>query len=204
MLFYWRQTYIVQIVAALMMFLAMPLQWSSDHGTGLELMNKALDTTIGMGIDPFNPKQVPLSQWWIVWIIPALGAILGLRAVNGIIFKQLEGKQFFTRAVTIAMFMASGWYAAVFSPTLKTGFWIEMVAAWTLIVAVWLELWLIEFMPIESKRRFVAPSEPEQVAASSQASPAYHPICAACGHLNPLGTAQCQQCHQSLYGESEA
>jgi hypothetical protein len=199
--FYWRQTYFVQLSAALMMFLAMPLQWSSEHGTGLQLLNKALDTTIAIGLNPFRPNYIPVSQWWIVWIIPALGALLGLRAINGLIFTQLEGKQYFVRVITLAMLLASGWYGAAFSPSLQIGFWIEMVAAWTLIAAVWLELWLLEFAPVfaEQHTRFVAPPDPDQVAAPSQPTPTPpSPICGQCGHVNSLIATTCQQCGAAL------
>jgi|GEM_PF-4000024 len=189
---YWTYTYWLQIVAMISMFLAMPLQWHTEHGTGLSLMQKAIDTTIQFGLDPWNPDEIPVSQWWIVWIIPLIGLTFGLRATNGLIFKQLRGQRILVSLLIFVITVATLWYIATFSEDLLIGFWAEILSLVLLIIALFVEMTLPDYTPEEYHLRRLAPDHPDRLTEG------YYRVCMTCGEFNDFDHKVCHSCGATL------
>lgn len=192
---YWYSAYVMQLTAVVSMFVAMLLKWHTEHGTGLSLMNKALTTTIKFGLDPFNPDEIPVSHWWIVWIIPLIGVALGMRSIVGVMFKRLKGQAILAGLLGFFAIVSSAWYIFNFHRDLLIGFWMEMVALGILLVAVVIEFLLPDHTPYEQYILHLPPDHPERIASG------YTKVCDICGTHNDLDAKICRDCHSRLFIE---
>jgi hypothetical protein len=196
----------------------MLLSWHTEHGTGIRLMERALHTFVAFALgNPWKPDYLPFSQWWIVWVIPVLAIVLGLRAIIGIIFKTLEGQWKILAGMGFMMTVGASWYIAAFSEKLLDGFWVEMVGMGFLLSLLLWEIWLppavppvpVDFYgyPADRQHDNDVPHQGYQGGILSgeimDSEPRYTPICPACGTLNELGAKRCVACRYELIPESE-
>jgi len=190
---YYLRVYAIQLIAALMMQAAIPLRWHTEHGAGARVLQKALDTRLAFGLaDPFNPDYIPVSQWWIVWCIVGIGGVFGLRAAVGFLLLRLETNPRLIGALVLLMLLAFGWYLANFYDEILLGFWAELFAAITLILALGLEHILPSDSPQERRLQALPLDHPERIAAG------YYVTCPYCGEINEFGEKACWRCQTYL------
>jgi hypothetical protein len=212
-----RYLYILQLSAVMLMLAAMFLSWHTEHGTGIRLMERALNTFVAFALgNPWEPDYLPLSHWWIVWVIPVLAIALGMRAVIGIIFKVLDGQWKILLGMGFMMTVGAAWYIAAFSAKLLAGFWVEMTGMGFLLSLLLVEISLPAASPIPVDFYGYPPDrqpdldEPPYYAGGiltgeimDSEPQGYSPICPACGTLNELGAKSCIACRYELIPESE-
>jgi hypothetical protein len=86
----WRlAAYLIEVGAVLALNLALLLPWTSEHGCGLAILRLAWDSRVAMGM-PFNFRLVPISQWWIMWLLPMGGMLLVARAILGTFYLKID------------------------------------------------------------------------------------------------------------------
>lgn len=139
---YYRTTYILQIAAVLLVWLALFLPWHTDDTlqTGFEIVQEAPRMPLGLMI--YNAEGeivVSVSPWWMMLAIPIVSFVFGLRAINGLIFTQIRGPLWLTIFAGLWFMGAFGWFFEYGFDGLRIGFWSAFVSATTLVLAVGLE-----------------------------------------------------------------
>jgi hypothetical protein len=189
-------TYGLQVLAVLMIFAALPLQWHTEQGTGLQVLDRALRITIPFGLsNPFDPEEIPASEWWIVWAIPLVSAAVGLRALTGFMFTELKGQRWIVLLLCLGLFVGFGWYYANFSEDVQIGFYLDVAAGAGLFLGLLLELALPKVSIQERRLLHLPPNHPARVEAG------YSRACTHCGEYNELDSRQCTNCGIVLYPE---
>ncbi|NJL95584.1 MAG: hypothetical protein HC915_18575, partial [Anaerolineae bacterium] len=134
--------YLIEVGAALSLFLSFLLPWERELGSGLDVLHKALTTFLAIGFDPFNPDYVPLSQWWLVWTIPLVAAVITLRGLVGYMYLQIRLS--YPRELVGLLVLFQGvvfaWLLFTFQGSLQRGYWLGLVAGAVLILTTLLEL----------------------------------------------------------------
>lgn len=196
---YWRGVYYLQILTALFIGVFLLFPWHQEHGTGLQLMNKALTTMLAFGL-PFNYELVPVSVWWIVWAIPGVSLLLAIRAYLGLMLHGLPEQANYALLAAALLAFGTGWYILNFYDDLLIGFWLEVVNLAIMICALLFETSLPEDKPARPYN--IGPTLSEYEAAIAEQAPApltFSPICPECGAANALQAQICQACKASLY-----
>jgi len=189
-------TYGLQALAATMIFLALPLEWHTEQGTGLQVLERAVRITIPFGLsNPFDPGEIPANEWWIVWAIPLVGAAVGLRAYTGFMFTELKGQRFMVLLLCLGLFVGFGWYYINFSDDVQVGFYLDVIAGAALFLGLLLELALPNVSVQERRLLKLPPHPPSRVQAG------YSRACPYCGDFNELEARQCTNCGVVLYPE---
>jgi ribosomal protein L40E len=191
---YWRGAYYLQILITLFIFAFLLFPWHQEHGTGLQLMNKALTTMLAIG-HPFDPSYVPVSVWWIVWAIPGISLLLAIRAYLGLMMHGLAEQRQLALLAALGLGLGTAWYIVNFYEHLLIGFWLEVANLAIMILAILFESSLPEDKP--QPRYHLGPTLSEYEAALARQT--FSPICPQCGALNHLAAEICQACGGSLY-----
>src|SRR5688572_19253168 len=135
--------YIIEVVAAISVCLSLLLPWHQEYGTGLKVLAQALNVLIPFGLDPFDPNYIPVSQWWLVWIIPMVGIVLGLRGAVSLLYINAapEHNRFVLGFILLWMGIVFAWFGLTYERDVQIGYWLCGVSTFVQIITVLIEMW---------------------------------------------------------------
>lgn len=188
--------YTIEILAAVSILITLLLPWHEEQGRGWEVLLLALNTLIPIG-HPFDPEYIPVSQWWLVWIIPLVCAVLLMRAIIGGMYKNVElGHSrmilLFIMLGTVASF---SWYGFSFTEDLQPGYFLAAVGGILLALTLIIETLLPDKTAYEKYIDTLPPDDPERIMAGA------YKICPYCTAFNTPEARVCHECGIRLFAD---
>ena len=188
-----RFAYSLEVGAAFALLLSLALPWSTLIGSGLDVMQLAIETKIAFGLDPFHPNYLPVSHWWIIWIIPLVAVAFLIRGIMGIFTPPMTEGVYVTWILLVFMLVSTAWYAAAFYEELEVGFWLSAMACGILAASTVVEFLIPEKTFEERYLETLPPDHPDRIWAGD-----YKP-CPNCGEPNNHDDKRCRSCGVPIY-----
>lgn len=186
---YLQTAFLMEIFAAMMLMISLILPWHAEHGSGLEVLGLAIETTVPMGLAGSEASEIPISQWWLVWIIPSVAIVMGIRAAVGFTLPERgTGHRLIFQFLVIPMLLVCLWYLFASGEHIETSYWLVMSSAGLLIL-----VYLLEFTIPEDQPSHLPPDHPDRIEAGD------YVLCRQCGEFNVPETRTCRSCGAPIY-----
>src|SRR5574341_677533 len=183
--------YGIQVGAALSILVTFLLPWHMLYGRGVDMLYNAITSKIAFGLNPFDPDYIPVSQWWLIWIIPLVNIVIGFRGILYAVYIKVEPN--YNRQILAAMMLLMGiiflWIKLAFEEkNLESGFQYASISAIILMIAIFMEMLLPRKSAEEIYMENLPADHPDRLWAGE------YRICLVCGEFNVPEVRTCRYC----------
>lgn len=176
---YQRMNYLLQLISACNMFLALFLPWHQKTHSAASMILY----TVPRLAPPFDMLKIAGTPWWILFLLVPFLCAGVVRGFSGIIDRSTApGLKLARRAGYIAILPLLWFYLSSSewgNADLQFGYWLTLFAAILLFGLVWLETFMVTS---------------DSIAYRQQKVPCPH-----CNSPNAYGARRCQHCRRIIY-----